>query len=120
MSASPGDGTPHVMPLSWHVAVLGLYLVVAPFVFDFTGRYRTSLIVAGLLIAGLAGWRSWQPDEKVPQPHVPLAVVILGLYTVVAPFVFGNGIGDFAGISLVVLGGIFAIFPAPEAWNTLR
>lgn len=118
MADSTETDSKDVMPLSWHVAVLGLYLVVAPFVFRFVGLYRWSLIITGLLVAGLAAWRSWQPDEKVPQPALPLAVVVLGLYTVAAPFLYGNGVGDFAGISLVVLGSVFVIFPAPEALST--
>lgn len=120
MSADDGTPSKEVMPLSWHISLLGLFLVVAPFVFGFTGLYRWSLIVTGVLITTLAAWRSWQPDERVPQPHVPSAVVILGLYTVAAPFVFGNGVGDFAGISLVILGVVFVAFPAPEALRTLR
>lgn len=81
---------------------------------------RWSLIVAGDLIAVLAAWRSWHPDERVPRPLVPAAVVILGLYTIAAPLVFGNGVGDFVGISLVILGLVFVIFPAPEALWTMQ
>lgn len=120
MSAADETPSKEVMPLSWHISLLGLYLVVAPFAFGFTGMYRWSLIVAGGLITVLAAWRSWQPDERVPQPLVPAAVVILGLYTIAAPLVFGNGVSDFAGISLVVLGLVFVVFPAPEALRTMR
>lgn len=120
MSDSTEDSSKEVMALSWHLSILGLYVVVAPFVFGFSGVYRWSLIAAGILIAVLAAWRSWQPDERVPQPYLPGAVVILGLYTLVSPFIFGNGLGDIAGISLVILGALFAIFPAPETLRTLR
>lgn len=113
------DASKEVMPLSWHVALLGLYVVVVPFVFGFSGVYRLSLVTAGVGIAGLAGWRSWQPDEWVPQPFVPLAVVGLGVYTIVAPFAFGNGVNDVAGISLVGLGLVFVVFPAPEVLRSL-
>lgn len=120
MSDSADDSSKEVMALSWHLSILGLYVVVAPFVFGFSGVYRWSLIAAGILISILAAWRSWQIDKNVPQPYVPGGVVILGLYILVSPFVFGNGLGDFAGISLVILGALFAIFPAPETLRTLR
>lgn len=99
-------------PLAWLVAVLGLYVLVAPFVFGFAGTYQTSLIVAGVIVAVLAAWRGWQPDEKVPLPFLPLAVIILGLYTIAAPFLFGNGVGDIAGITLVISGLVFIVVPA--------
>lgn len=120
MSDSTDESSKEVMALSWHLSILGLYVVVVPFVFGFAGVYRWSLIAAGILIAVLAAWRSWQPDENVPQPYLPGAVVILGLYTIMSPFIFGNGLADFAGISLVVLGALFAIFPAPETLRTLN
>lgn len=98
--------------MAWLVAVLGLYVLVAPFVFGFTGTYQTSLIVVGVVVAVLGAWRGWQPDEKIPLPFLPLAVILLGLYTIAAPFLFGNGVGDLAGITLVVSGLVFVVVPA--------
>jgi hypothetical protein len=103
---------PEGPPLAWLVAVLGLYVLVAPFVFGFAGTYQTSLIVAGLIVAVLAAWRGWQPDEKIPLPFLPLAVILLGLYTIAAPFLFGNGVSDTAGITLVISGLVFIGIPA--------
>lgn len=99
--------------MAWVVAVIGLYVAAAPFVFaGVSGTYQTSLIVAGLIVAVLAAWRGWQPDEKVPLPMLPLAVAILGIYTIAAPFIFGSGVGDTLGITLVVAGLVFIVVPA--------
>lgn len=103
---------PEGPPLAWLVAVLGLYVLVAPFAFGLTGTYQTSLIVVGVIVAVLGAWRAWQPDEKVPLPFLPLAVIVLGLFTIAAPFLFGNGVGDTAGITLVVAGLVFVVLPA--------
>lgn len=98
--------------MAWLVAVLGLYVLVAPFVFGLSGTYQTSLIVVGLIVAVLAAWRGWAPDEKIPLPFLPLAVILLGIYTIAAPFLFGSGVGDTVGITLVVSGLVFIVIPA--------
>lgn len=103
---------PEGPPLAWLVSVLGLYVLVAPFVFGLSGTYQTSLIAVGIIVAVLAAWRGWQPDEKVPLPFLPLAVAVLGIYTIASPFLFGNGVGDTLGITLVVSGLVFIVVPA--------
>lgn len=102
-------------PLAWLVALVGLYVLVTPFVFGSIavgGTYGTSLIVAGAIVAVLAAYRAWQPDERVPLPLLPLAVIVLGLYSIAAPFLFGSGVGDTVGITLVVAGLVFIVLPA--------
>ena len=102
-------------PLAWLVALVGLYVLVTPFVFASVGvggTYGTSLIVAGIVVAVLAAYRAWQPDEKVPLPLLPLVVILLGIYSVAAPFLFGAGVGDTVGITLVVAGLVFIVLPA--------
>ena len=103
---------PEGPPLAWLVAVLGLYVVAAPFVFGLAGTYQTSLIVAGVIVAVLGAWRGWQPDEKIPLPFLPLAVILVGLYTIASPFLFGDGAGSTVGITLVIAGLVFVVVPA--------
>lgn len=99
-------------PAAWLVAVLGLWVLVAPFVFGLTGTYRIVLVVSGVIVAVLAAYRGVQPDEKVPLPALPLAVVLFGLVTIASPFVFGSGVGGILGLSLVVSGIVFVVIPA--------
>lgn len=101
--------------MAWLVALVGLYVLVTPFVFGSIavgGTYGTSLIVAGAIVAVLGAYRAWQPDEKVPLPLLPLVVIILGIYSIAAPFLFGGGVGDTVGITLVVAGLVFIVLPA--------
>lgn len=94
------------------MAVLGLWVLVSPFAFGVTGVFQIVLVVSGIVVAVLAAYRGMQPDEKVPLPALPLAVIVFGLVTLASPFLFGNGITDTHGITLVVSGLVFVVIPA--------
>lgn len=99
-------------PAAWIVALLGLWVLAAPFVLGASGTYRAVLIVSGIVVALLAAYRGLQPDENVPLPALPLAVIVFGIVTVASPFLFGNGVSDVLGITLVVSGLVFVAIPA--------
>lgn len=102
---------PEGPPAAWLVALLGLWVLVSPFVFGATGTYQLVLIVSGIVVALLAAYRGMQPDEKVPLPALPLAVIIFGIITVASPFLFGDGISSIFGITLVISGLVFVVIP---------
>lgn len=99
---------------AWVVAVLGLYVLVSPFVFldGATGTYGIVLIVSGIVVAALAAYRGLRPDEDVPLPALPLAVIIFGIVTVASPFLFGDGVSSTLGITLIASGLVFIVIPA--------
>lgn len=99
---------------AWIVAVLGLYVLVSPFVFldSATGTYGIVLIVSGIVVAALAAYRGLRPDEDVPLPGLPLAVIIFGIVTIASPFLLGEGVSSTLGITLVVSGIVFIVIPA--------
>lgn len=99
---------------AWVVAVLGLYVLVSPFVFldGATGTYGIVLIVSGIVVAALAAYRGLRPDEDVPLPALPLAVIIFGIVTVSSPFLFGDGVSSTLGITLIASGLVFIVIPA--------
>lgn len=99
-------------PAAWIVAILGLWVLASPFVLGASGVYQIVLIVSGVIVTILAAYRGLQPDEKVPLPALPLAVIIFGIITIASPFFFGNGVSDTLGISLVVSGLVFVLIPA--------
>lgn len=99
-------------PAAWIVTILGLWVLASPFVLGASGLYQTILIASGIVVAVLATYRGLQPDEKVPLPALPLAVIIFGIITIASPFFFGNGVNDTLGISLVVSGLVFIVIPA--------
>lgn len=98
--------------MAWVVSLVGLYVIASPFIFGLTGTYQISLVASGIIVAILAAYRGWQPDEKVPLPALPVAVLILGVWTILSTFLFGNGVSDTAGITLVIAGLIFIVVPA--------
>ena len=99
-------------PAAWIVVVLGLWVLVSPFVFGVSGGVQTALVITGVVVAALAAWRAVQPDEKVPLPALPLAVIIFGIVTIASPFVWGNGVSSTHGITLVISGLVFIVIPA--------
>lgn len=102
---------PEGPPAAWIVVILGLWVLVSPFVFGITGTYQIVLVVSGIVVAVLAAYRGLQPDEKVPLPALPLAVIIFGIITIASPFLFGDGVGSTLGITLVVSGLVFIVIP---------
>lgn len=99
---------------AWVVAVLGLYVLVSPFVFldGAMGTYGIVLIVSGIVVAALAAYSGLRPDEDVPLPALPLAVIIFGIVTVASPFLFGDGVSSTLGITLIASGLVFIVIPA--------
>lgn len=98
--------------MAWVVAALGAWVLISPFAFGVTGTYQLSLIVTGLVVTILAAYRGLMPDEKVPLPLLPLAVIVFGLWSIASPFVVGDGLGSILGITLVISGVVFIVVPA--------
>lgn len=99
-------------PAAWLVALLGLWVLVSPFALGASGTYQIVLVVVGLLVAVLGAYRGLKPDEDVPLPALPLAVIVLGIVTIASPFLFGDGVGGILGITLVISGLVFIVIPA--------
>lgn len=100
-------------PAAWIVVLLGLWILVSPFVLldSATGTFGIVLIVSGLVVAVLAAYRGMKPDEAVPLPALPLAVIAFGIVTIASPFLFGSGL-DTHGITLLISGIVFIAIPA--------
>jgi len=98
-------------PAAWVVVVLGLWVLVSPFVFGVGGTYQIVLLVSGIVVAVLGAYRGMQPDENVPLPALPLVVIIFGIVTIASPFLFGNGVSGTLGITLVISGLVFVVIP---------
>lgn len=103
---------PEGPPAAWIVTVLGLWVLASPFVLSASGTYQIVLIISGLVVAALGAYRGLQPDEKVPVPALPIVVNVFGIITIGSPFLFGNGLSDILGISLIIAGVVFIVIPA--------
>jgi hypothetical protein len=73
-------------------AVLGLWLLVAPFVFSVSGTGLWNAVVTGFLVT-LGGGYNWYLTTKGDQVNrtVAYSLALLGLWVLVAPFVLGVG-----------------------------
>jgi hypothetical protein len=76
--------------LSWTNFVLGLWLIVAPFILVYYGVSAALWedIVAGLLIAAFALWRAVGPETQ-GMAAVSWTVAVLGIWALIAPFALG-------------------------------
>jgi hypothetical protein len=85
--------------------ILGLWLIVAPFILAFTGSAFLNDMLCGIAIAALAGMRVHSPTLATkPASWVNLAI---GAWLIVAPFVLDYRSGPAAWNDIVV--GIFVL-----------
>lgn len=94
------------------MAVLGLWVLVSPFVFGVGGTFTIVLAVSGIVVAALGAFRGMKTDDEVPLPALPLAVIVFGLVTIGSPFLFAQNALGIHGITLIVSGVVFIVIPA--------
>src|SRR5689334_7537027 len=86
-------------------AVLGLWLIVSPFVIGAPGQsVATSGIVVGVLLLLLAIARVAYKRTMV----IGLGMVLLGAWTIMSPFVLGETSADFRTFNYVIVGILIA------------
>jgi len=91
----------------WLNMILGLALLVAPFVFNYTTDVRAfwSSIILGAVIALASGYKAYAKDAARWEDWVD---VVAGVIAVLVPFVFGFSALATALWACVVLGVIVA------------
>lgn len=89
--------------------ILGLWLLVSPWVLGFTSMVTPmwSHIIVGVIIALLALWRALEPADE-SRVWASWAMAVLGLYSVISPWVFGYSATTRLVLSDVVAGIIIA------------
>lgn len=92
----------------------GIWLILAPFMFGFSGALRTSDIVFGVIIAILALIRVSAPEDA---PWLSWANMIFGLWILISPFLLG-----YLGVGVlwnnIIVGVIIAALAAWSASST--
>jgi hypothetical protein len=101
---------------SWVNFILGLWLIVAPFVLLYRGISAAlwDNIIVGIIIAVLAGWRALG-KESVRMTVTSWVVALLGLWTIIAPFVLhyaGNASAMWNGVVVGIAVAILATYRA--------
>lgn len=97
--------------------VMGLWLIVAPFVLGFTGSNTAQWnhIIVGAAVLVLAAVRAFDPDERMSISWVNVA---LGLWMIVAPFVLGYTSVNAAQNSSIISGVIILALAAFSGYET--
>lgn len=107
----------------WVIGILGLALIVAPYVLGYSGNTNAlwTSIILGVVVALAAGYKALAKDVRRWEDWV---AGIAGLLAVIAPFVLGFSALTTAVWASVILGAVVAILvgyelffvtPKPEA-----
>jgi hypothetical protein len=99
----------------WVTGILGLALMVAPFLLGYTSNvtaFWTSL-VAGLIVLAVSLYKAITHDQARWEYMV---ATVVGLLAVFAPFVMGFGALTMAVWTMIILGGLVAIFAGYEGF----
>jgi uncharacterized membrane protein YdfJ with MMPL/SSD domain len=100
--------------VSWLNFILGVWLIVSPFVLLYRGISQALYdnIIVGILVAILAIWRALA-EETDGMTVVSWVMALLGLWTLISPFVLGYSQTRNAMVNDVIVGivvGILAIW----------
>lgn len=102
--------------LSGTNTLLGLWLIVAPFVYGVSAAVASTTIIAGIVIAALAGynfWRSWN-GEPASRGAATLNV-LAGIWVMGGLFFFE--VGGAAIANNLIVGAIVALLALAVAWK---
>jgi hypothetical protein len=102
---------------SWTNVVLGLWLILAPFAFAYTGVTAALYedIILGLAIAAFALWRALG-EETPAMAGVSWLVAAGGFWVLIAPFVLGYSAVTAAVANDVIVGAAVLLL---GAWRAL-
>lgn len=95
--------------------ILGLWLIAAPFVLTFTAHRGSEWnnIIVGAIVAVLAAIRLW---GGVGTGWLSWVNVVLGLWLIVSPWIFGNSNVSAILWDDIIIGAIIVVF---GAWSAM-
>ncbi len=103
--------------LSWIIAVVGLWEIIAPFVFGMTATtaFLWDAIIVGLALLVFGAWAALANDENTIK-YLSWINAVLGLWLVIAPFVLSYSSAAAAMWNDIII-GLVAL--ALGAWAAL-
>lgn len=124
VDTNPGERGKWISAL---VALLGLWMVVEPFIFEMTAANLWNDIIVGLALIALGAYNYYRrADRRLGSVAVGVFVALLGLWLIAAPFVFGvdsgateaTGANFWNDIAVGALALILGAYSAYEARDT--
>lgn len=97
-----------VKKLCYVAAVLGLWVIVSPFLWAVPTGYVASTVVVGLLITLLTGYTAYQTGSGRVNRYYLYIAGIAGLYVIISPYAFAIGTPNLL-LNSFVSGGLIAV-----------
>lgn len=97
-----------VKKLCYVAAVLGLWVIVSPFLWSVPTGYVASTVLAGLLITLLTGYTAYQAGSGRINRYYMYIAGLAGLYVIVSPYAFAIGTPNLL-LNSFVSGGLIAV-----------
>lgn len=105
------------------VALLGLWLIVEPMLFEMTAANFWNDVIIGVALIVLGGYNYYRrANRRLGSVAVGVFVALLGLWLIAAPYVFGvdGGASDATGAAFwndVVVGALVLLLGAYSAYE---
>lgn len=99
----------------WITGVVGLFMILAPFLFQYstnTGALWTSLLAGG--VVAIASYVEAMQHDKADWEYWIAGIV--GIFAIVAPFLFGFTAHAAATWTSVLAGGVIAFLAGSRLW----
>jgi VIT1/CCC1 family predicted Fe2+/Mn2+ transporter len=101
----------------WVTGILGVFLMIAPYLFGFadnSAAYWSSILAGGIVaIASI-----WEGVESRKENWEYWVAAVVGIFAIIAPFIFGFGSLAGAMWTSVIAGVLIAIFAGTKLWTT--
>lgn len=98
-----------VKKLCYIAAVLGLWVIVSPFLWSVPNTFVISSVIAGIVITVLSGYTAYQAGSSGNINRYLLYIAaIAGLYVIISPYAFGVGAPNLL-LNNFVTGGLIAV-----------
>ena len=103
--------------LSWIIAVVGLWEIVAPFIFGMTATtaFLWDAIIVGLALLVFGVWAALANDENTVK-YLNWINAVLGLWLIIAPFVLSYSSAAAAMWNDIIVGLVALALGAWAAW----
>lgn len=100
----------------WMTGILGLFLMFSPYIFNYANDPSATWVSLGsgfvVLVVSI-----WEGAEKKETRWEYWVAAIVGVFAILAPFIFGFGSITVATWTTVIVGAIIAILSGTKIWG---
>ncbi len=105
--------------LSGANVLLGAWLIVAPFIYGVSAGAASTTVIAGIVIAALAGYSFYRAQNGQPASRGAASLnVLAGIWVMAAPYFFA--VGTATVTNNLIVGALVALLALANAWKGAR